>query len=301
MSPDLAFPKFAAGEGVPGEKLAASLGSKLGWSDSHSHLCDQRWGIDFNLSEFKHPALDEALQAGIQFFLQGGVDPKDWNLQKKIHQHYPQVGLCFGLHPYFVSNNEQSVCEAALDQLAREISSALALGETGLDFRPHILKEDCAESMGRQIDMFVAQLELATFAQKPVVLHLVRSFEKAQEIFSYYGQPTCGAMVHAFNGSTPEAEYYLSQNFFLSVGGALCRPDNQKLRQSVQITPISKILIESDSPDQPPPSFMGQKNRPITVVEVADIIAKIKKMSREEVLDIAAQNLQNFLHAKPNR
>lgn len=263
------------------------------WSDSHSHLSDPRWGA--HLSARQHEVVERAQSQGIRFFLQGGVGPADWERQKKLKSLYPdQIGLCFGVHPYFVAENSREVCESALDQLARELPRVMALGEMGLDFRPHIL----ADREVDQVDIFVAQMELAEFSQKPMVLHLVRSFEKVKEIFSHYGGVSKRGMVHSFNGSSQEAEFFLQHGLHLSIGGRLCWPENQRLRQSVGFIPLDKILLESDSPDQPSPRFQGGFNEPLCILEVAEIIAEIKKISKEEVLDIATQNLEKLLHGK---
>ncbi len=258
------------------------------WVDSHSHLADLRWG-----DEIKN-VIEESRLLGIHFHLQGGVSPEDWTRQRILKSRYPEIGLCLGLHPYFVSEKSDVEVETALNQLARELldPEVLAIGEIGLDLRPHIVKG----KFDQQMDAFVTQLELAHFAQKPQVYHFVQAFDEAKNFFDHFGLPTQRGMVHAFNGSLQQAEYYLQKKLFLSIGGACCRSDNLRLHQAIQIIPLTEILIESDSPDQPPPHLMGQLNRPRIVLEVAEIIAKIKKVTREEVLDISAQNLEIFLH-----
>ena len=96
--------------------------------DSHSHW--NQFG-DQGLEE----RLGRCLEKGIDFFLQGGINPAEWNLQLELNKKYPQhFGLSFGLHPYFVSENAIEACEAALDQLANYLPKAMALGEAGLGF-----------------------------------------------------------------------------------------------------------------------------------------------------------------------
>ena len=88
----------------------------------------------------------------------GGVNPSEWLRQIELKREFPEnFGTCFGLHPYFVSDHSVEDCEAALDQLALVLPQAMALGETGLDFRPHIMKD----SQILQIEMFESQIELA--------------------------------------------------------------------------------------------------------------------------------------------
>jgi TatD DNase family protein len=256
------------------------------WIDAHCHLADQR--IADRVADF----IAMAHSKGISGFLQGGVGPEDWERQRELRDRYPhEIGLCFGLHPYWVSEHTRDECEAALDLLSKGIGHGAALGELGLDFRPHIVKE--TEAL--QIEMFEAQLEIAELVQKPMVLHLVQAFEKAQQIFDLHGVPKASGMVHSFNGSAKQAEAYLKLGLKISVGGPLVRPDNQRLRQAVNEIPMESLLLESDSPDQPPPSHQGQMNEPSTIIEVAEIVAKIKKIPKEEVLDRASQNLRKLL------
>jgi len=258
------------------------------WIDSHSHLADPR------LDQCRDEMMVRARKLGITQSLQGGVGPEDWLRQKEIAKQYPgEILLCFGLHPYWINDHSENECDEAMDLLAKEIRQAQALGELGLDLRPQY-----EESRLLQLDFFEKQLELAEMAQKPIVLHLVRAFEEAIQIFDLFLVPAKGGLVHSFNGSAPQAEAYLQHGLHISVGGPLCRPDNQRLKQAVAVVPLEKLLIETDSPDQPPPShqtYAGQMNEPTTLFEVAQEVARIKKFTPEEVLDRSSANLRKLL------
>lgn len=255
--------------------------------DSHSHLSDIR--IEAEVEAM----IARAKARGILQFLQGGVGPEDWLRQEQLKAKHPEIRLCFGLHPYWVADHSDNECEVGLDRLAREISKAEALGELGLDLRPHIMKD----SLSRQLHVFESQLEIAEMAQKPIVLHLVRAFEEAQKVLEGWGVPSRGGMVHSFNGSLKEAQYYLGLGLHLSIGGPVVRAENQKLHQAVQIIPMEKLLLETDSPDQPPPQLKDRFNEPASLWDVAEMIAKIKKIPAEEILDISSRNLEKLLYA----
>lgn len=247
--------------------------------DAHSHLADAR------IFSRAGDLISEAEKEGISFFMQGGVDPDDWYRQLDLLQAFPKkIGLCFGLHPYFVAAHEESICEKELDLLAQMIHQALALGETGLDFRPHIMKD----SKLRQIHIFEQQLELAEIAQKPVVLHLVQAHDEALRVFDMFGLPRKKGLVHSFNGSWGQAKDFLQRGLLLSVGGPICRPDNQRLRQAVKEIPLESLLIETDSPDQPPPQI--KENHPVTLWLVAKAVAEIKGLTPVEVMKISTSN-----------
>ena len=251
--------------------------------DSHSH-----W------NQFKDEGLEErlgrCLSKGIDFFLQGGINPAEWDLQLAINRKYPQhFGLSFGLHPYFVSENEIEACEAALDQLAAYLPKAMALGEAGLDFRPHIMKE----SQTLQIEMFENQIELAKAFEKPMVLHLVQAHEKAVQIFDLWDAPEQGGMVHAFSGSFETAKKYIDKGFLISVGGAATYSKNHKLHDCLKKIPMEYLLIESDAPDQAPEGWTGP-NESTSIYQVAEAVGLIRNISAFDVLEVGTANFKRL-------
>lgn len=255
------------------------------WIDAHGHLADPRWQGQ------EEEILLEARSKGITFFMQGGVGPEDWQRQQELKSRYPNhIGLCFGLHPYWVADHDDEACDAALDVLAVQLGGAIGLGEMGLDFRPHIMKD----SQERQISVFEQQLELADISQKPMVLHLVQAHEESLRIMDIWGLPQQKGMVHSFNSSWGKAQDFLKRGLFLSVGGPVCRPDNQKLHQAVKEMPLEFLLIESDSPDQPPPAYKGRLNPPESIWEVARTIGEIKSLDPLEILDITSENFRRL-------
>lgn len=258
------------------------------WIDAHGHLADARWiGQQDEIIEM-------ARQKGVHFFMQGGVGPEDWEQQKALHSRYPHnIGLCFGIHPYWVVDHDEDQCEQALNLLAKELPGAMGLGEMGLDFRPHIMKD----SEERQIGVFEQQLELAHISSRPMVLHLVQAHEQSLTIMDLFGLPPQKGMIHSFNGSWGKAQDFLKRGLFLSIGGPVCRPENQKLRQAVQELPLESLLIESDSPDQGPPAYKGRLNPPESIWEVAKTIGELKSLDPLEILDITTGNFHRLFGA----
>lgn len=255
------------------------------FADAHVHLSDCRW------SEQMDELIPNWTQNGISYFMQGGVDPTEWQVQKKLKKKHPgQIGLCFGLHPWFVAESSVVECETALDQLACEISEADALGEIGLDFREAYVLGEARE---RQIDYFQMQLEISHAAQKPCVLHLVRAFEQGLRILQWTGLPERKGMIHAFNGSAESMQAYLDIGLYISIGAAVLWPKNKKLLKAVSALPLDRLLLESDAPDQPPPDEKGV-NTPLVLFQVAQKIAHIKGIATDVVLNQAQLNFKKL-------
>lgn len=255
--------------------------------DAHSHWADPRFSQN---DEILTQKLNACLAKKIDFFLQGGVGPDDWARQLELKKKFPAYfGLGFGLHPYFVSDHSADECEAALDQLTQLLPQAMALGEAGLDFRPHVMKE----SEGLQIEIFENQIELAKAFEKPLVLHIVQAHEKAIQIFDIWGVPARAGLVHAFNGSYETAKKYIDKGFLISVGGAATYEKNRKLQDCIRKLPLEYLLIESDSPDQSPAGWEGL-NESFSIYNVAEKIGIIRNLSVFETLEINTSNFNRL-------
>lgn len=281
-----------------------------GWIDAHLHLADKR-------IENSEKLLIEANKKNIFLFAQGGYGPADWSLQLELRKkHGLGILPSFGLHPMWISEAIQNQISLALnnsadepslekffneqlDLLSRQLSQACLLGETGLDFRPSIRQSDLIENWQRQL--FADQIELAAFAHKPMVLHIVQAHNEAKLIWDLVANSSQKGFVHAFSGSWPEAKVWIDRGLSISIGAKVCFPNKKGLYQAVKEIPMDKILVETDSPDQSPPKeLVGHDgyNVPENLIYVAKAISEIKGISWRQVLDKARENFENLVHAK---
>ncbi|MGE0633204.1 MAG: TatD family hydrolase, partial [Pseudobdellovibrionaceae bacterium] len=260
--------------------------------DSHCHLSDPR--LDPTLLQ---QMMSSAAEMRISRFVQGGVGPEEWQKQIELASRFPKkVILCLGLHPMWVADHDEEECEKALDLLAPLLPKAKALGEMGLDFRPHYRNH----SEQLQVRMFEEQLELAEAAELPAVLHLVQAHEFAIRILDVWGSPKKGGFAHSFNGSSQKAEDLMRRGFSLSVGGPVTYSNNKTLRTAVEAIPMERLLLETDAPDQPPFSKKGQLHGPASLWEIAETVGHIKALDPEEVLEASSANVRRLLNLEKN-
>lgn len=259
------------------------------FGDSHVHWSDKRFS-DYEIVRLIRLCGEQR----ISYFLMAGVEPADWQRQLDLKHKYPDLlRTCFGLHPYFVALNSRDTCEEALDQLAQLIPQASALGETGLDFRKEYLPQ-AEVSEAQQIDFFENQIQLANVFDKPLVLHIVRAHEKAQQILGLWKNKNISGFVHAFSGSFEVARAYLDLNLKISVGGAVTFSKNKKLHEAIKKIDLENLLLETDSPDQPPEKWIGLNNS-TSLWQVAQTVGEIKNLAAEEVLEKTTSNLKMLL------
>lgn len=260
-----------------------------GHIDSHNHLA-KVLGTDSALLARWIP---EAEAKGIGFFMQGGIDPEDWQRQIDLHKRLPnQIGLCFGVHPYVAATKTVAELDPMLDILARllgqyqKTNSILAIGEMGLDFRP------AHTTMGTdgQIHALEIQIELADFTGLPMVFHIVQAHNDVEHIFSVWAPKNKRGLLHSYSGSIEQSEFWTNLGFLISIGGPVCHEKNKKARTLAAHVPLEFLTLETDSPDQPPPAYNKGENPPKSLWEVAKTIGELRNLDAEEILDISKRN-----------
>lgn len=257
------------------------------YCDCHGHWTDLRV-----TEEQRQTWMYDSLKNNLNVFMEAGVNPDGWQRQILLQKQYPQnFKNAFGLHPYFVAENENEICEEAMNELSKILSQASGLGETGLDFREQYIQNGAED---RQIVFFENQVQMAKVFSKPLVLHVVRAHNEALKVLLLWEADSVGGMVHAFNSSLEIALQYLKMNFLISVGGAVTFEKNKKLREAVAAIPLEKLLLESDCPDQAPEGWLEEQNSPLSVLNVAKTVADIKQISTQAVLEKTSENFRKL-------
>lgn len=256
------------------------------YSDAHLHVLHEKWQDQELLK-----ALAEARSMGLAYFVGAGYSPVDWQNQLALQVKQKDFFPVMGMHPMWIHSEHTNLdfLDSALTELSQLALRAIAIGETGLD-----LREAYKSSFEIQVDYFREHIELAGFLNKPLVLHLVRAHEEALNIFRFIELPARKGMVHAFNGSFQQMQDFIELGFYISVGGAVTFPRNSNLREAITKMDLSRLLIESDSPDQPPLNWESKVNRSSSVFRVAQAIGSLRQMKEEEVLALATNNLQRL-------
>jgi len=116
-------------------------------------------------------------------------------------------------------------------------------------------------------------------------------------------------VIHCFSGTREQARRYLEMGFYLGFNGIIFK---LKLDEVIEETPLGKILIETDCPYLTPPigplsgpiiplngmasqqKGLAMRNEPAYLRFIAEQIAKIKKMSYEEIADITTKNAREL-------
>jgi TatD DNase family protein len=216
----------------------------------------------------------------------------------ELAHKYPEgVYAVIGLHPIHTGtsfHDEQELGEGGKEftsrgeefdkNIYRELlkdPKVVAIGECGLDY----FHMD-VESIEKQKEAFVAQVELAEEINKPLMLHIrnnpnnknINAYTDVLEILKKY--PKVKGDVHFFAGSMADAKAFLERGFTLSFTGVITFTHDYD--EIIKNTPINMIMSETDSPYVAPVPHRGKRNEPFYVNEIVKKIAEIKGLSEIE-------------------
>ena len=169
--------------------------------------------------------------------------------------------------------------------------AVIAAGEMGLDFY--------YDNSPRQIqrDIFQAQLQAAKESEMPCIIHVRDAFADFFEIVDKVGH--FHGVVHCFSGDPHLAKECLQRGFYLGYGGLITFKNAQEIRDSLQETPLDRVLIETDCPYLAPVPKRGKRNEPLYVEYVAQKMSELKGESFETIMEITYQNARSLFGLKP--
>ncbi len=252
-----------------------------GWFDNHCHLT--------SLKRDPAEVVAEANGAGIDYLLTVGCDLDDSENAIEIASRFDNVWATAGVHPHeaepFLALGDDGLArlEAMLGSPDDEVRPVVAVGECGLDY--HYEHSPRAE----QREVFERQIELAHKHDLALVIHSRSAWDDTFEILDRAGVPP-RTVFHCFTGGPDEATEALARGTYLSFSGIVTFKTADDLREAVKLTPLDRILVETDSPYLAPIPYRGQTNRPALVSTVGRMCADLKEISLADMATLSWEN-----------
>lgn len=257
--------------------------------DSHAHLT----------SDSVYPHVDELLAraqaAGVTRIVNICTDPDTLAKGLELHKRYPWVYNTAATTPHDVEKEGEEAFPYIAEQA--RLGNLVAVGETGLDYFHHHSPPEKQQHFLRRY------LKLALECKLPVVIHcrdaFADFFKILDEEYMVNGSHAPGVL-HCFTGTVGEAEQVLKRGWYLSLSGIVTFKKSDELRKVAEITPLDKLLVETDTPYLAPQSRRGKVNEPAFLVETAAMIALAKGVSVEEVARASSQNAERLFKLDSN-
>ena len=170
----------------------------------------------------------------------------------------------------------------------------IAVGECGLDY--YRLPEDDNEKKSNielQKEVFIKHIEFAKKIKKPLIVHIREASNDSRIILEEYNAKEVGGVLHCFNAS----EHLLplaNDNFYFGIGGVLTFKNAKKLVEILPKIPQEKLIIETDGPYLTPHPYRGKRNEPSYTNYVAEKMAEILELSKNDIEEITTNNAKKL-------
>lgn len=242
--------------------------------DTHAHLDDEAFDSD------REEMFRAVRDAGVELILNPGCDVKSSRRAMLLAETHQELYFAAGIHPEKLQDFHDAGLEAVFE-LSRH-PKCVAVGEIGLDYYwDDTRKEEQKELLLRQL-VFAAENDL------PVIIHDREAHGDC--LAAVKTVPGLRGVFHCFSGSSEMAKELLRMGWYLGFDGPVTYKNARKALEVLELCPLDRILIETDSPYLSPVPMRGKRNDPSNLRFICEKIAEIKKADLEEIAAVTAEN-----------
>ncbi len=245
--------------------------------DNHCHLDISRddWSDGDRLDGDRletGEAIARAAAVGVRRIVQIGCDLSGAAWAVEAAREHAALVAGVALHPNeaprLAVGGRLDEALAEIERLAQAHEKVRAVGETGLDFY-----RTGPEGRDAQVESFVRHIELAKRLDRTLVIHDRDAHDAVLDVVDAEGAPERWVM-HCFSGNPRFAGACLDRGAYLSFAGTVTFRNSQPLRDALAVTPLDRVLVETDAPFLTPMPYRGRPNAsylvPITVRAMAE-------------------------------
>ena len=243
--------------------------------DTHAHYDSSAFNPD------REAVLAALPEAGVALVVDPGCDLPSSRAALALAEQFPHVYAAVGIHPEDCAGYTDADLET-LRALCRH-EKAVAIGEIGLDYY-------WAENPPREFQqqVFRRQLELALELDMPVIIHDREAHGDCLEIVKEY--PGLRGVFHCFSGSPEMAAELLKRGWYLGFDGPITYKNAKRAPEVAAVTPLDRILVETDAPYMTPVPFRGKRNDSRYLPYVLEKLAEWKGVTPQEMTEATFAN-----------
>ncbi len=243
--------------------------------DTHAHYDADQFASD------REAVLTALPAAGVGLVVDPGCDVASSREAAALAERFDHVYAAVGIHPEDCAGCTDADFDAIRELCRRE--KVVAVGEIGLDY---YWKENPSRDFQEQV--FRRQIELALELDLPVIIHDREAHGDSLRIVLDY--PGLRGVFHCFSGSPEMAQELLKRGWYLGFDGPITYKNAKRAPEVAAITPLDRIVIETDAPYMAPVPFRGKRNDSRLLPYVVEKLAEWKGVTPEEMTDITWQN-----------
>ena len=249
--------------------------------DSHAHYNDEKFDED------REKIIKETYAEGITKFICAGYNVKTSKKAIEISNRYDFIYAICGISPNDIPQSEQELWKD-IDEISKLVlqninKKVVAIGEIGLDYYWNQQNKEL------QKKAFIKQIELANEFQLPIVIHTREAVMDTIEILKH-NKIALKGVFHCCPLNRVLVKEALKLGFYISFAGPITFKNSKNANEIINMVPVEKILIETDSPYLSPEPLRGKRNDSRNVKYIAQKVADVKCLDVEEVATITYKN-----------
>ena len=249
--------------------------------DTHSHIFSEEFKED--LPE----VIARAKEIGVEKIFMPNIDDTSVEDMLSVYQAYPDY--CFpmiGFHPTSVEGPDAIYNVKEMKKRLVEGHPYIAIGEVGLDlyWDKTWLKE--------QQQILDEQIQWALEWKLPLVIHCREAFPELFQVLEPYKHTELTGVFHSFTGTLDEARELMDYSRFMIGINGVVTFKKSTLPEALKEVPLTKLVLETDSPYLAPVPFRGKRNETSYVKRVAVKLAELYGM---EIGEVERQTTENAL------
>lgn len=199
-----------------------------------------------------------------------------------ICNKYQNVYGSIGIHPSEIK--EKLITVEKLLEYTKN-SKIKSIGETGLDY--HFEPFDKT----KQKKNFEIHIEASRRSQIPLIIHSRDCDNDMIEILqSEIKNGEFPFLLHCFSSSKELLYKSLDLNAYISISGIITFKKSTELQSLLKDIPLTKLLVETDSPYLAPVPFRGKENHPAYTKHTVQFIANYLNLDFEDLCRITTKN-----------
>lgn len=251
--------------------------------DSHCHLNYK------GLVEDQPAVIARARAAGVSGMLNISTRESEWDAVLATAEAELDIWASVGIHPH--------EADAHIDIDAKKLivrsshPKVIAIGETGLDYYyDHSDRE-------QQQTSFRAHIVAARETGLPIIVHTREAEDDTALILTEeMGKGAFTGVIHCFTASDRFAQIALDLGLFVSISGIVTFKNAQALQATAKTIPVSRLLIETDSPFLAPVPHRGRPCEPAFVADTAKFLANLRDTTPNQLATETANNFHCLFH-----
>jgi TatD DNase family protein len=234
--------------------------------DTHCHLdvTAEHSGLD------PDEAVTAAAEVGVTRIVQIGCDVAGSRWAVAAAERWPSIVAGVAIHPNDAARLGEDLPDAlaAIEALVPH-PRVRAVGETGLDY----YRTPDAAGQQRQREAFASHIGWAKAYDKTLVIHDRDAHADVLAVLDQQGLPP-RIVMHCFSGDYDFARACVERGAYLSFAGPVTFKNNGSLRSALAVTPLDRILVETDAPYLTPMPYRGRPNASYLIPHTARFMAE---------------------------